>query len=240
MLALITRPREDALATADLLRQRGFDVLIEPMMQVVYIPDALPSLDGAQGILATSANGVRALAQATRRRDLAIWAVGDATARAAVELGFSPVESAGGDVQTLAQLVIDRVQPQAGELLHVAGTDVAGDLSGMLVKAGYGVRRVVLYHTQTMTGFSDDARTALAAGDVQVALFYSPRTAQIFVDLVQKTKIHTPLSATWALALSPAVAQKLAPLPWAGICVADHPTQDHLLAALDRARFQAD
>ena len=240
LLALVTRPREDAQATAGLLQQRGYDVLIEPLMDVVNMPQDLPALDGVQGILATSANGVRALGQATAERSIPIWAVGDATGRTAAELGFSRVESAGGDVDKLTWLVMDRVSPKAGSLLHVAGTDVAGDLSGALSRVGYQVQRAVLYRTQKAARFSPEATQALSDGNVDLALFYSPRTAQIFVELATAAKIRDELSGARAVALSQAVAQKLAALSWRNVIVAEHPTQDHLFAALDRTPFQAD
>ncbi len=240
MLALITRPRADAEKTAELLRHRGFDVLIEPVMDVVNYPDMLPDLDGVQGILATSANGVRALAQSSTLRDIPVWAVGDATGRAAQELGFIAVQSAGGDVDKLSWLVMDKVDPKAGRLIHVAGTEVAGDLSGHLTRVGYVVDRVVLYGTQTAKSLSDQALDALSAGRVDAALFYSPRTAQIFVNLVQSAKVHTGFESAYAFSLSPAVAQKLASLPWREIITAELPTQDHLFAALDRTKFQGD
>lgn len=240
MLALVTRPREDAQLTAELLRQRGFDVLIEPLMDVVNMPQELPALDGVQGILATSANGVRALALATDIRHIPVWAVGDATGRTAKELGFQAVESAGGDVDKLTWLVMERVPPRAGALLHVAGTEVAGDLGGALSRVGYQVQRAVLYRTRKATSLSTESQQALTGGKVDVVLFYSPRTAQIFTELAEAAKIHDEFSGVRALALSPAVAQKLAPLPWREIVIAQNPTQDHLLAALDRTLFQAD
>lgn len=240
MQALVTRPREDAIRTAELLRQRNFAVIVEPLMQMVFTPEALPDLTGIQGILATSANGIRALAQATPRRDLPIWAVGDATGRSAAEFGFTRVRSAGGDVETLAGLVMQNVSAGDGPLLHVAGTEIAGDLNGALMQHGYRVSRVMLYHSRHASALTAETLNALSAGSIDAALFYSPRTAQIFVNLLAQAEIHAILSKSWAFALSAAVAQKLSVLPWAGIHIAEQPTQDHLFRAIDRARFQAD
>lgn len=240
MQALVTRPREDAVKTAELLRQRDFQVIVEPMMDMVFTPEDLPDLTGITGILATSANGVRALTKATQRRDLPIWAVGDATAGLAAELGFSTVHSAGGDVDSLAALVMSKVPPQDGPLLHVAGSEIAGDLGGALRQYGYQVPRIMLYHSRTATRLTPESLDVLAAGSLNVALFYSPRTAQIFMNLLADAPIRAILSNCWALALSQAVAEKLAPGAWAGIQVAEQPTQGHLFAALDRIRFQAD
>ena len=240
MLALVTRPVEDAETTAAGLRERGFDVLVEPMMRMVFTPDPALDLNGAQGVLATSANGVRALGAATGRRDLAVWAVGDATARTAVEQGFAPVVSAKGDVESLARAVIAGADPKAGRLIHVAGTEVAGDLSSRLTAAGFRVDRAVLYSAEAVAALTPGLCDSFRRGEVRVGLFYSPRTARIFAERVLAAGLGSAVRAMTGLALSPAVAEALAPLGMARVVVADRPTQDALFAALDRTSFPTD
>src|SRR5579885_2968460 len=106
LTALITRPEEDARPLADALKSRGIATVIEPLLSIRVLPEAAPGLtqdlEGVQALLFTSANGARAFAELSPRRDIGVLAVGDATAAAARALGFSAVESAGGDVQALA------------------------------------------------------------------------------------------------------------------------------------------
>ena len=151
--ALVTRPREDAEGVTAELVARGFEVVVEPLLDIVAVDGAavdgaIVDEDGIQGILATSANGIRALARASGNRSIPVYAVGDASARVARSLGYATVESAGGDVDTLADLVGRRADPRHGALLHVAGTVTAGDLSGRLGALGFTVRRQVLYEAQ--------------------------------------------------------------------------------------------
>ncbi|MGH7060798.1 MAG: uroporphyrinogen-III synthase, partial [Stellaceae bacterium] len=95
--ALVTRPREEAEALAAALARRGVAALIEPLLEIRYRTAAPLDLAGAQAVLCTSANGARALARASRVRDLPLFAIGEATAARARALGFSAVASAGGD-----------------------------------------------------------------------------------------------------------------------------------------------
>ncbi|MBC7952056.1 MAG: uroporphyrinogen-III synthase [Rhodospirillaceae bacterium] len=236
MTALVTRPREDSEGVARELAARGVDVVIEPLLDIVPVA-AHVDIDGVQGILATSANGVRALARVLADRTMPVWAVGDASARVARELGYTTVESAGGDVDTLAALVMDRCKPEAGAFLHAAGTVTAGDLAGRLEAAGFTVRRVVLYEARTATVLSASLTDALSRQGVQVALFFSPRTAATFATLVRAAGLTHATGRIIALALSPAVAAALAALPWADIRVAAAPTQTALLALLDHSRM---
>ena len=58
---LVTRPAEDAAATAEKLQRRGFRPILTPLLTIAPIPDAvLPDLGDYLGLIVTSANGVRA------------------------------------------------------------------------------------------------------------------------------------------------------------------------------------
>ena len=131
------------------------------MLEIVIHRGVSLPLAGVQGILATSANCVRALAANLAERGLPVWAVGDATARCARDLGFTRVESASGDVDALAALVAKRVSPADGGLLHAAGTKVAGDLAGRLSPLGFDIRRAVLYEARTAKALSPALIAAL-------------------------------------------------------------------------------
>jgi len=233
MRALVTRPREDAEGIAVPLAERGLEVVIEPLLEIAPVEGADLDLDGLQGILVTSANGIRALARLHPDRALPVWAVGDASARQARELGFQRVESAGGDVDSLAALVKARVEPGNGALLHAAGSKVAGDLGGGLEAAGYRVRRAVLYQARPATALSADLQAQLTAEAIDLALFFSPRTAATFVRLAEAAGLGYRCRAVTAYALSPAVAGELAALSWRSIRCAAAPTQAAMLAALD-------
>jgi len=71
---LITRPEEDAKPLADALAERGIASVIEPLLAIRTLPEtAAPlaeDLAGVQAILFTSANGVRAFAELSHRRDI--------------------------------------------------------------------------------------------------------------------------------------------------------------------------
>lgn len=232
--ALVTRPREDSEGVAAELRARGLDVMVEPLLDIRAVDGVTVDTSGIQGILATSANGVRALARVLPDRTLPVWAVGDASARVARELGYQRVDSAGGDVDTLAALVARRCDPGHGAFLHAAGTVVAGDLSGRLAEGGFAVRRLVLYEAVTAGSVSTELAAALRGGGLDMALFFSPRTAATFARLVMAAGLGETCARVTAYALSEAVARELAPLPWRNVRRAAAPTQAALLAALDQ------
>lgn len=231
--ALITRPVADARPFADLLAERGFDSLVAPMLEITFDGGPAPALDGIQALLFTSRNGVRAFARASDERDLPAFAVGASTADLAQDAGFSRVVSADGDVDDLARRVAEDLDPAAGSLLHVAGSAVAGDLSGDLTGRGFDVRRAVMYQATAVTALPRDAAAALEAGAVSAAFFFSPRTAATFDRLIGEARLRTGLAGVTAYCLSAAVAQKLEKLGWGGMRIAERPDQASLLDAVD-------
>jgi uroporphyrinogen-III synthase len=231
--ALVTRPRAEAAALAEALMARGIEAIIEPLLEIHYRDGPAPDLAGVQAVLCTSANGVRALARLSDERAVPLFAVGEASAARAREEGFAHVESAGGNVDDLARLAGEQLRPDKGRLLHVAGSDVAGDLAGELRRAGFAVERAVLYEARPATGLSAATAQALAAGLIDFALFFSPRTAAIFVRLAERAGIATALRNVAAVSISAAADGALAGIEFRARQVAATPDQQGLLAALD-------
>lgn len=235
---LVTRPAEDAAPLAHALEERGFAVLTEPLLQIRLFDGPAPDLSGVQALAFTSANGVRALVHAAPEGPAAgrpAFCVGPATAEAAGKAGFGEVISADGDVGALGRLIAGRLDPQGGAVLHVAGSERAGDLAGRIEAAGLRARRVVLYEAAASDALSAEARSAIEAGEVGWALIFSPRTAGLFVTLMQDAGLAAQASVICLVALSAAVAEAAAALPWGEVRVAAAPRQDALLAALGPA-----
>src|SRR5437879_3908384 len=148
MRVLIIRPEREATALATALGERGHAPVIAPLFRLEFLhppSDFSANLAACQAVLLTSANGARALAEASEQRGRGILAVGDTTASTAEGLGFSAVTSAAGDGEALADLVRQRLDPKQGPLLHVSGREVGFDLGAALAPAGFEVKRVVLY-----------------------------------------------------------------------------------------------
>src|SRR6516162_9188688 len=231
--ALVTRPREEAQRLAAALAERGVGAVVEPMMEVRNRVAATLDLTTVQAILCTSANGVRALARATGERGLPLFAVGEATAARARAEGFTVVASAGGAATDLARLAAARLQPHDGPLLHVAGNVVAGDLVGALRSHDFLIERKVLYEARPVEALSASTVHALRCGAIDFALFFSPRTAAIFVKLAKSAGVAACCRTITAVSISATADAVLADLPWRGRRVAERPIQSALLDTLD-------
>lgn len=234
MHILITRPEADAAELAAHLATRNIETTLEPLLVIKPATVAI-ELDGVQAILFTSANGVRGFAAQNARRDIKVFTVGDNSATEARALGFAPVFSAGGDVESLAKLVTERLNPRDGALLHAAGANLAGDLRGQLQAAGFVVNRVVLYDAVPVTELSPATVMNLRLGGIDAVALFSPRTARIFAELWGRAQngSESGLAAATALCLSDAVAAEIRNLGWRHVAVAATPDRAGMLALIE-------
>ena len=141
--------------------------------------------------------------------------------------------SAGGAVGDLAGLAAARLQPEDGPLLHVAGNVVAGDLAGALRAHGFVIDRKVLYEARPVEALSASTVRTLRCGLVDFALFFSPRTAAIFVELAGIAGVTACCRTITALSISAAADAVVARLSWRARRVAETPIQSALLDTLD-------
>lgn len=228
MRILITRPREDAERFAARLDGCGVESLIVPLMEVVFHHDAALDLEGIATVLLTSANGARALAALSAERSVPVIAVGPVTAQAARAAGFTVAAVAGGDVVRLAETVQATLDPVDGDLLHVSGSVVAGDLAGRLGEAGYTVRRASVYSVRAAETMPDEAAAALQAGSLDGAAFFSPRSAALFARLAANAALGGTIRSLAGYCLSDAVARELSRPPWGALHVAPRPDGEAL------------
>jgi uroporphyrinogen-III synthase len=231
MRILITRPEDDAAALATELGSRGHEVTTEPLLKVIFPNLPAPDLTGVQALLFTSANGVRAFVRLDPRRDTSVFAVGTATAGEARSAGFHNVVTAAGDVVQLGAAVAKALDPAAGGLIHIAGSVQAGDLKGDLAAKGFNITRAVLYETREAQTLSPATIAKIKGHEIDIILFFSPRTAQTFTRLVAKHQLGGYLNTTTAAALSISVRDVLHSLPWHRIVVANRPALEDLLTA---------
>ena len=234
MRVLVTRPVEDAKNTAARLVRMGHTPLISPLLEVKFREGPEISFGNVQAIVATSANGVRAIIRRTAKRDLPVFAVGGQTAATAREGGFTDVKKTNGDSVVLADAIAKWAKPENGILFHAAGNETAGKLSERLHGYGFQFRRDVLYDVESAQDLSSEAIQALRAGELDAVLLYSPRSAENFSRCVQRAGLALACDVLIAICISRAAAEKCESLPLGEIRVASRPTEDAIFEALRR------
>jgi uroporphyrinogen-III synthase len=224
-LCLVTRAQPGAQATAQTLRNLGFNGVAVPAA-IVQPTHAHIALEGVQALLMTSAAAARNAVYRPDMRDLPVYAVGDATAAAAKLAGYETVISAGGDGAALAVLAADRMDPKAGTLLHLRGQEVAGDVTGMLSACGFQTRLVEVYQTHDHPDFAATMGDYLAR-ESGLILFHSPAGARRFEVLVANNAYD--LSKWQGIGLSQACLTPLEKYGFNALLCAPRPDEEALI-----------
>ena len=228
---IITRAAPGNDETAGRLSQAGVPFICAPMLTLTPTGAALPSLEGVQGLLFTSANGVRAFCEASARRDLTAWCVGPATLKAAQLAGFTACEHGDGNSEDLADLVIAKARTDAGKLIHVANAAAAGQLAQRLGGAGFGVEFTPLYAANRVKTLPFEAEKALGGEACCVVLVHSAKGAEAFGSASR----HLDMARHTLVAVSQAAGLPLRARSFSQTLSADRPNEAALMDALFRA-----
>lgn len=221
MKLLVTRPEPGASATVARLTAMGHEAVALPCLTITPLPLQLTAPPAA--LIVTSGQAIPALP--ANLNDIPVFCVGDATADKLRMAGFTRVESAQGDAQALAQLVITR--NVKGVHVLAVGTRHGLALAARLQEAGLSVLRRRVYSVRRLPRLPAALRDALAAHEFDGALFYSTETAAAF------TRLTPPGTAQMrAYLLSPNIKKGLQELPWLVIHSANAPTEADLMALL--------
>jgi len=112
-------------------------------------------------------------------------------------------------------------------------------LAAAIEGAGFGLRRAVLYEAKPAERLADETMRGLADGAIDWVLFFSPRTAQTFVKLIEaapvadRLRLAGGIARTEALCLSPAVADAVQKLAWRSVLSALRPDLPGMLQLVD-------
>ena len=234
---LITRPRDDGDDLAEALHERGFRVIHEPLMEIFLRHTERHALEQAlleepAAVIVTSKNGVRALAALTELRDASLICVGEATADAALSAGFLRTADAGGNVQKLVEFIAAAYDEES-RFLYVSGEQVRIDIGAALKTRGMQTERLALYEAIAAEQLPDTLIELLKRGQIDAVTFFSPRTAEIFAELLERNRLQSAASRMDAFALSEAVAEALAALPWKAVHTAREATLASVVECVD-------
>jgi uroporphyrinogen-III synthase len=215
---LVLRPEPGAAATLARAVAAGFDAVAAPLFMVAPIAWEPPDPRDFDALMLTSAHAVRLAGTAlVRFHPLPVFAVGEATAAAALSAGFARVEAGAGDA---AALVARMAGAGVAHALHLAGRE-----HRRIDDAPVRITRVIVYGADPVPALPPAARAALDRG--AVALLHSPRAGALLADLAERAGIDR--NVVRVVAISAAAARD-----WPAAAVAATPTDDALLAAAAR------
>lgn len=212
---VILRPEPGSRASLERALGMGLDARALPLFRIEPVPWDAPDLSQFDALLLTSASAVRSagnnLAPLT---PLPVYAVGDATAAAAREMGLRVAAVGDCGIEQLLPLI-----PANLRLLHLCGRH-----RRTFNAQGHAITPIEVYSAEPL--MLEDAADALRG---QVAAVHSPRAAARLAELVGGMDRQTVRIA----AISPAAAEAVG-IGWNAVEFAQFPTDDALLALAAR------
>lgn len=235
MRVLVTRPAHSGERTAQRLRDLGHEPLLLPLAWPVHETEAaLQALTASKGAIAiTSAEALRALStlggRLTPHLSRPLFAVGEATADAADNLGFRSVITAAGSGRELADLIAAQHPPS---LLYLAGSPRAEGFETRLRELDQSFTAAECYRMQPLTPDEADIDAIFADGGPDATLFYSRQTAENFFALPRLRAGHEELRRMRLLCLSEAVATAIPAALRKSVMISPMPDEKSLLSLL--------
>jgi uroporphyrinogen-III synthase len=228
---LVTRPQPGSSQTAAALKERGHEPITAPLLQIEILSQVDPDAGPWTAILITSANAMRGIAHLAGRdgwRAVPIFAVGDRSAGAARDQGFTNVTSANGNVDGLVDLVAARLGPPA-RLLYLSGEERSGDLAGALRAKNFIVDVVMVYRMIAARTLPEPAASAIRDG-IDGVLHFSRHSAEAFVNAASNAGLlEVALAKPVHYCLSNQVAEPLRAAGAANFRIAARPDEASLL-----------
>ena len=239
-LVLVTRPAPDCYDYAEELKAQGFQVFCEPMLVMEPVDFLVPVFSNISALIFTSAQGVRFFLNKKEVLpdifSLPVYCVGKYTARAAENAGFKKVENIDGTGQDLCDYITNHLQPSRDIFLHVRGRDPALEIDKVLQDFGFRAENLIVYNAEFVRRFSDDFLRLLKASSIKYISFFSKRTAQNFVKILDYYEMADVLKGTKLLSISPAVLECVQDYPWHSMYVSEVPNREGMLKILKQAQ----
>lgn len=211
-----------------------------PLTQIVPLPEgasAVADVERCEAVAVTSINALKNASPTLLKALLSkpIFAVGDATAQAARDLGLTEVQSADGAADHLAALIAASV-PGTTRIAYLCGRIRTGELEAALRSIGCDPVLIETYDTQKVSQITDDLATFWRLRRPDAVLFHSGVAASVFCTDMAPVLLPEDIEKTQLFAISARVAQLLPMHLAARTVVADAPRDDALIAAV-RARL---
>lgn len=229
---LVTRPAPGASATAQALRDAGWQPVLLPLTGTAALPGADAVLPQADAVAVTSANALHHAPAPLLARIGAVplFAVGAATADAARRAGFATVVTGPGDAAGLAATLVARL-PAGATVLYLCGKVRRPEIERSLRDGGLAVVPIETYDTVRRSIADAEAATL---GPLSAVLVHSGEAARALADLARRPAFAPLFAQARLVAISARAAAPLAADFGGRTTLSREPTDAAMIDALGR------
>lgn len=241
MRIVVTRPENTGRKTAAILQDMGHKAVLLPLVEARHDLEAAKTALAAPwaALTFTSAQALAVLSEAEIDlrpfADKPVFAVGQATANAAMQAGFHNILTADGYGESLAKLIgqhIGQETAQAAPLLYLAGSPRSPALETALDQLGVIYTTTECYRMQPIDWSKDDLDALLVAKPVDAVFLFSTETARLFFKNIVSDRYEDQLRQSHFFCLSENVAAAVPQAFSSHVHVSSLPSQAGLLDLL--------
>ena len=199
MKIILLRPIKSALRSAQIAHDIGLEPIISPASEIRPLSWDAPPASKFDSIMITSANALRINQEKILPyRHLPLYAVGQATAQLAREVGFNVAGLGSGGARALWPLLEKDLRQH---VLRLVGADHIPITSEKITT-------ITTYKAEALP-IHVDLRALLQNNDgPHIFAFHSARAAEIFADYIHAFDLFDP-SYHYACALAPTIAEAI-------------------------------
>ena len=224
---LITRPYKLAINSQIKIKALGINSIIIPMIKIRYCNVKIYN-DDYKYIILTSQNAVQSIDINPWIRKKTIIVVGNKTKENLLEKNCTDILFCQHNARLLIKLIEKRID-RFSKILYLCGNHLAYDLVQTLAEKKYKIFSRIVYQSLALMSLVD-IQIYKIYKLINIILFYSPRTAEIFAHLCQK--YHLPMKHKIAICISARCATKILDLNWKEIKIASQSNEDNMLNLL--------
>ncbi|MCT4635732.1 MAG: uroporphyrinogen-III synthase [Rickettsiales bacterium] len=224
MKILITRPIDEAIILAKELTNFGHHPVINPLLEIELFQNInFKNFDKYEAIIITSKNAIKAIVNADKK--LKLFVIGEHSTEFARSLGFINSIYAGANIEELKNFI----QPYSN-LLYLSGVDISDDLSSLNKK----ITRLEVYKAKIIESASNEFIKFIQSDNLKLCLFFSKRTAQIFLNHIKKYKLESYCDRIISLSLSDNINNSLKGLNLHSYYVSKDPSLKSIMNSIDK------
>ena len=184
---LSTRPTLDALSDCNVLKRKGIKAYPSPSMVIKYNKSSIINFK-YDAIIFTSRHAVKIALSEYKNQNTTFFCVGSSTAKIVREHGGKKIFVGNSDSLQLSKKIVDNLKKNS-KVLWITSKDASESFSNELKKNNISVDRENVYFTSPNQAIDFKSKQLIKKGRVKVILFFSTRSAEIWLNLVKNEKL---------------------------------------------------
>ena len=209
MKFVLTRPIEDSKRIKQSLENQGYKVIVNPLLEIKYKTNIF-NPDEYEVLIFTSRHSIRYLEEKNIfLNNKIICACGKSTFLEAKKFGTENTYILYSNVSELEENFANINGIKEKKVLYLRGREITSDITSIFRDNGINIDDEIVYEANAINEFNNELINELDGGQNLAFLFYSIRTAQVYLQSMEKYNLSNKTSIIIAYCISKNVADFL-------------------------------